>query len=121
MVQFHVVIGPSFYTLMIVGALVGLGAARSLWLYERHAPEWFVAWAVTGLASGAYTIRVLMPQMMKAMGAVFQGDLAPVEFPPGVFVAQLVFFLVVNGLIYWYLAARRRRVDAVPGDAPIVA
>lgn len=122
MSQFHVVIGPAFYTLMIAGAATGLGAARSLWLYQRRAPEWFIAWATVGLASAAYSTAVIMPQMMKAMGGLFPGGFEPGEIPASALVTQLVFFLVVNGLIYWYLASRRRRVTAPgPHDTSAVA
>lgn len=122
MALFHVVIGPTFYALMIAGAVVSLGAARSLWLYERRAPEWFVAWALAGLATSAYSAVVIMPQMMKAMAALMGADTAPFEFPPIALVAQLVFVLVVDGVIYWYLTSRRRRVDAAPSyDASLLS
>jgi len=121
MSQFHIGVGPAFYTLMIAGAAAGLGAARSLWLYQRRAPEWFIAWAAVGLASTAYSTVVIMPQMMKAMGGLFPGGFVPGEIPASALVTQLVFFLGVNGLIYWYLASRRRRATAPgPQDTSVV-
>jgi hypothetical protein len=109
--QFHLVISPVYYALIVVQSVVGLVAAWALWTYTRRAPEWYLTWALLGVVSAAYSALALMPQMMRMVTAQMPPGMQMPAFPASMLVGQLVFFAVLIGAAYWYLVARRRPAD----------
>ena len=96
---------------LLVPAIVGFAAAWRLWMRDRRAPEFFLAWAVVVMLATWHMSVALVPRVLTALAEL----LTDLGLPIGLSRVEIVVNLMINGALlalgYWQIVRQR------PGSA----